>query len=700
MVLRLTISFFLVCILVSSVAGQEFFWPTGHDLEGLPQRNTEYSVYDDDSLSELNRLHRLLFIAEFVPQEIQSALPSERHESQQSDAAYYVRGWYFQKRKGVEKDRMVYGGDIRVSPRFEFNSEERSELVKLLKNLVSMRSDSSTAALADPMTALLLQWDLLSVWWTLEKSKIDDLELLSHFAEAIQSLAQARDALERLPSGLSELLSRFSKASIPSTKQPYMPPDFDGRVDGSEDWIEVGRKSSTLFKADRSLRVTRVYLSTGNRSQAIELLNSASSETKAAVIVPIGTTTILSQQLIAIDDTLSPVVTPVLDELRVRVVDGKRELKAESSTSSRDGSSHWIYMRTRFGTVRPDEPDFRFVPDTAQSLFVEYGTRKHATFAAQCALCHRRTNNGGEFGEGILSLARFAKPHLAEPNERVKLAEQEMTAVISKLKERLAGIAKPDQTKTSQVQPTVDSDVFKALAKDEQQPEQAVAKLPSRPERTAEENRDWVAYLRDNYAKSPNEWPAPSIDADVKWQEIGLLPPVAHPTDNPHSKSKELLGKTLFFDPRLSGSGQIACASCHDPDLGWADGRTTSFGHGRALLTRNAPTIRNAGFVPQLFWDGRAHSLEDQVIKVLTNPNEMRSSEAVVMDLIRGSKGYRKLFAESFGNNEISIERVAQAIGCYERTIVGGSSRFDIFMKGGKCTNLFASAVTIGLGSE
>jgi len=178
------------------------------------------------------------------------------------------------------------------------------------------------------------------------------------------------------------------------------------------------------------------------------------------------------------------------------------------------------------------------------------------------------------------------------------------------------------------------------------------------------------------------EWPAPSVDAEIKWQEIGLLRPAVHPTDNPHSKSKELLGKTLFFDPRLSGSGQIACASCHDPDLGWADGRTTSFGHGRVLLTRNAPTIRNAGYMPQLFWDGRAHSLEEQVIKVLKNPNEMHSSEAIVMELIRGSEGYQRMFAESFGNNAVSIDRVAQAIGCYERTIVGGSSRFDIFMKG------------------
>jgi cytochrome c peroxidase len=105
--------------------------------------------------------------------------------------------------------------------------------------------------------------------------------------------------------------------------------------------------------------------------------------------------------------------------------------------------------------------------------------------------------------------------------------------------------------------------------------------------------------------------------------EIGHLPDVEFPKDNPYSSEKELLGKTLFFDPRLSKSNQIACASCHDPELGWGDSRTFSFGHDRQLGTRNAMTILNAAFAKSLFWDGRARSLEEQSQMPIQDQREM-----------------------------------------------------------------------------
>jgi len=208
------------------------------------------------------------------------------------------------------------------------------------------------------------------------------------------------------------------------------------------------------------------------------------------------------------------------------------------------------------------------------------------------------------------------------------------------------------------------------------------AKPVPRPEQTAAERAARAAELRQIYAADPAAWPAPHVDADVAWKEIGVLPDVEHPADNPHSTAKERLGRTLFFDPRLSGSGQIACASCHDPDLGWADGRTTSFGHSRKQLARNSPTIRNAAFQKRLFWDGRAESLEDQARQVLLNPDEMRSGPEHVIDLLTSEPGYRDLWQEAFGAQPVSIERAADALACFERTVVGGSSRFDAFMKG------------------
>jgi cytochrome c peroxidase len=208
-------------------------------------------------------------------------------------------------------------------------------------------------------------------------------------------------------------------------------------------------------------------------------------------------------------------------------------------------------------------------------------------------------------------------------------------------------------------------------------------RLAPRPERTAEERKARAAELRRVYAEDPSTWPAPHVDPGVNWKEIGLLPEVEHPADNPHSTEKETLGKTLFFDPRLSGSGQIACASCHDPDLGWADGRTTSFGHSRKQLARNSPTIRNTAFQQRLFWDGRAESLEDQTRQVLLNPDEMRSGPEHVVALLEKEPGYQELWQKAFGAEPVSIDLAAQALACFERTVVGGTSRFDSFMKGG-----------------
>jgi cytochrome c peroxidase len=208
-------------------------------------------------------------------------------------------------------------------------------------------------------------------------------------------------------------------------------------------------------------------------------------------------------------------------------------------------------------------------------------------------------------------------------------------------------------------------------------------RLAPRPERTADERKARADELRRVYAADPSTWPAPHVDPDVKWKEIGLLPEVEHPADNPHTTEKETLGKTLFFDPRLSGSGQIACASCHDPDLAWGDGRTVSFGHSRTELKRNAPTLTNVGHQTSYFWDGRADSLEAQVEAVLLNVDEMRSEPAVIIARLAAIPGYREPFRAAFGDEAITFARLAQAIAAFERSIVTRANKFDGFAKGG-----------------
>ena len=188
--------------------------------------------------------------------------------------------------------------------------------------------------------------------------------------------------------------------------------------------------------------------------------------------------------------------------------------------------------------------------------------------------------------------------------------------------------------------------------------------------------------LRKAYEHSPDQWPAATIDEGVKVVELGLLPEVIHPEDNPDSNAKRKLGELLFFDPRLSGSAQVACASCHDPDLGWADGRTVSFGHSRKTLKRNAPTIQNTGHVTPLFWDGRSPTLEDQATQVMLNVDEFRSKPELIHERLIAIPAYPQKFAEVFGDDEVTIERAAQAMACFVRSTNGGRSRFDAFLKG------------------
>lgn len=217
-----------------------------------------------------------------------------------------------------------------------------------------------------------------------------------------------------------------------------------------------------------------------------------------------------------------------------------------------------------------------------------------------------------------------------------------------------------------------------AIAQEEGLPK----RLPPRPEPTAAQAAARAAELREAYVKAPKEWPRPTLDPGVEHREIGRVPAVEHPKANPFSKEKAELGKALFFDGRLSGSRQMACASCHDPDLAWADGRTVAFGHDRKALKRNSPSVLNVAFQTSFFWDGRAKSLEDQALAVLDNPDEMRADKEGLGERLQKVKGYPEMFKAAFGDPAITTERVARAVACYERTLVSGRSRFDAFLSG------------------
>src|ERR1044071_7773448 len=104
------------------------------------------------------------------------------------------------------------------------------------------------------------------------------------------------------------------------------------------------------------------------------------------------------------------------------------------------------------------------------------------------------------------------------------------------------------------------------------------------------------------------------------------------PADNPMTPDKVALGRSLYFDKRLSVDGTVSCATCHDPANAFSDHNVVGTGVSNRVGTRNTPTILNAMFSERLFWDGRAGSLEEQAKQPMTNPLEMgmKGDDAVV----------------------------------------------------------------------
>lgn len=153
------------------------------------------------------------------------------------------------------------------------------------------------------------------------------------------------------------------------------------------------------------------------------------------------------------------------------------------------------------------------------------------------------------------------------------------------------------------------------------------------------------------------------------------------PEDNPMSAAKIKLGKQLFFDTRLSGNQTVSCASCHDPNKGWADDRKFSPGAHGQLTTRNVPSIVNVGLHRTFFWDGRAPSLEEQALAPMTNPAEMDIGLAELENRLRHIDGYQSQFQMIFADG-VTARNVARCLAAFQRTIVAGETTYDRFRGG------------------
>ena len=167
-----------------------------------------------------------------------------------------------------------------------------------------------------------------------------------------------------------------------------------------------------------------------------------------------------------------------------------------------------------------------------------------------------------------------------------------------------------------------------------------------------------------------------------QWEPLPDVAPA--PADNPTTPAKVELGKMLFFDPRLSSSGNVSCFSCHNVMEGGDDHRPTSIGVHGHVGGRNAPSVWNAAFLSTQFWDARAPSLEEQAKGPPANPIEMGMANLdAVIDRIRRIPGYKPYFEAAFGATDgVTMDNAAKAIAAYERTLVTPGSAYDRYAKG------------------
>jgi cytochrome c peroxidase len=155
------------------------------------------------------------------------------------------------------------------------------------------------------------------------------------------------------------------------------------------------------------------------------------------------------------------------------------------------------------------------------------------------------------------------------------------------------------------------------------------------------------------------------------------------------------LGRQLFFDRRLSVDGSVSCATCHDPQHGWTGRHATAVGFRGEKQLRRAPSLFNVAWAENLFWDGRATSLENQALQPLVNPGEMgEQTLSSVVGRIAQVPEYLDRFREAF-NGPPSVEGIGNAIAAFERTILAGDAPVDRFRAGDR--NAMSTSAQRGL---
>lgn len=157
---------------------------------------------------------------------------------------------------------------------------------------------------------------------------------------------------------------------------------------------------------------------------------------------------------------------------------------------------------------------------------------------------------------------------------------------------------------------------------------------------------------------------------------IGLLFVTAVSYRPPATITRAALGKKLFFEPMLSADSSVSCSSCHRPAFAFADTVAFSAGIGGKLTRRNVPSVLNMKNRPYFFWDGRAHSLEEQALMPIQNPDEMGLPIAAAVQRLNQHPQYARLFQQCF-HEPATAKNLGLALAAFEATLETVDSKFD-----------------------
>lgn len=160
---------------------------------------------------------------------------------------------------------------------------------------------------------------------------------------------------------------------------------------------------------------------------------------------------------------------------------------------------------------------------------------------------------------------------------------------------------------------------------------------------------------------------------------LSQLPPAPAPADNPATPEKLALGKQLFFDTRLSGSGTMACENCHYRDKGWAVPEALSKRDDGKMNTRHTPTLYNTAYIEPLYWDGRSATMEIQTMAAWRN--QMGADPDKIAARLNAIPAYKAAFNRVYGMDANGLN-IVKSLTTYVRSLTSGDSPWDRHEKG------------------